>query len=100
MADSSLTGYGVEPSEVDAILDNLVSDDPAEDSWTRYTYLSSRQQLFTAVVDAIAAKRRQAVADIYAEQGDERSYARVATLLGLHRARVQQMIEQHRAEAQ
>ncbi|WP_040793307.1 sigma factor-like helix-turn-helix DNA-binding protein [Nocardia paucivorans] len=96
MTDNSLLGYEAESHEVDAIYDALVGDRDGEDIPPRYHYLTSRQVLFGAVVKRLADERRRLVVELYDELGDDRSYAKVADILGLSRSRVQQFIEEAR----
>lgn len=96
MTDNSLLGYGVEEHEVDAVYDSLVGDRDGEDLLHRYHYLSSRSALFDAVVKRLADERAHLAAELYDDLGDDRSYAKVADILGTSRARVQQFIERVR----
>ncbi|MFI8977145.1 hypothetical protein ACIGO9_29980 [Nocardia asteroides] len=98
MTDPSLAGFGVEPSDLEALLSGLMGCISLDDELDLYAYLSSRQALLSAAVETVAARRRATVYNLYVDLGEDRSYARVAALIGLTRARVQQMIEQHRAE--
>jgi hypothetical protein len=85
---------GVEPQELAAILDGLVGDqDTAEHDLVWYVHLTSRQALLAAAVDEIAGMRSRAVAGMHAA-GE--SYAGIAAVTGLTRARVQQLVERGR----
>lgn len=95
MSDTTIAGYGIEPQEVSAVLDTLIGDrEPDDDALTWYRHLSSRQALLTAAVDKIAAARAAAALELYEEIG---TYRKVADLLGVGHARVQQLIETARA---
>lgn len=96
--DNSLLGFGVEPQEVDAVLESLVGE-RNEDILAWYGYLSSRQALLQAVVDRIRDMRRSTVLDLY-EDMDNGTFAQVADRLNVSRATAQQMIERGRALAE
>lgn len=97
MSDNSIPGFGTEPSEVETVLNALVGERaPGEDSSAWYMHLSARQVLLDAAVKAIADQRALVAAEIYQQLGDDRSYTKVANILGASRPRVQQLIERAR----
>jgi len=83
-------GWGVEPAEVDALLDAVVGDRNDTDLAHWYAHLSSRQALLTAAASRVADLRAGTVAGMHAEG---LSYARIAGTVGMSRARVQQLVE-------
>lgn len=94
-----LTGFGVEPQEIDLILDSFVGEpDPGEDPHAWYLHLSSRQALLEQVVKRLAVMREDSVYAMY-QAMDGGSYAKLAERLGTSRALVQQKVEKGRARA-
>lgn len=93
----STGGYEAEPSEVEAIagLAEIAEGWPG-DPLARYGALTSRQATFQAVVDLLAAERARVVAEMNSEG---MSYRKLAPLLGMSAARVQQLTEAARASS-
>lgn len=94
-------GYEAEPEEAAALAAAEIG--PILEGWpgdpvARYGALTSRLVTLQAVADLVAAERARAVAELHAD-GKGMSYARIAALLGMSRARAQQLAEAGRRAA-
>lgn len=86
--------YEVEQSDAAAMVDLATAEILAEpDPSTRYVLATKQQQLYTAVVDAIASIRDGAVIELHR---DGLSYARIADQLGINRSLAQKLVERGR----
>ncbi len=90
-----VNGYEAEPAEVAAVMTVVELGEPGEDLAVRYILAAKALALHTAVLEEISKTRDTVVAEAYAEPGQ--SYETVGARFGLSRARVQQIIERHRA---
>jgi len=93
---SNPPGFEAEPSEARAVAESEVLDVAAAwpgDPLARYNALTARQAWYQAVSESLADPRAALVWEMHASGA---SYGQIAALIGVNRARAQQLSERGR----
>ncbi|MDS0140540.1 MULTISPECIES: hypothetical protein [unclassified Amycolatopsis] len=94
--DASVDGYGVEPAEVEQLVQTLVGElDPNEDPEAQFIHLSSTLALLQAAAGRVSVFRD----DLVAEMVSESTERDVADRLGLSPTRPGQLARRSRSRA-
>ncbi|MEV0650008.1 hypothetical protein AB0I28_32595 [Phytomonospora sp. NPDC050363] len=95
MNDPTTLGYGTEPAEVAAIVEQALSN--IDDPHAAYSAASSMQVFHAAVAEAFAARRADYAASLAdGEDGQKRTTRQVGELLGLSHTMAARLINRGR----